>query len=103
MATTSMTRADAIEVLRQRSCEKWQAHPASVLPMFVAEMDYPLAPAIREALHAAIDRGDTGYVHAGDTSAGAAVASFASDRWGWSPPPPPLRPPTPASGGVVES
>ncbi|HJP88906.1 MAG TPA: aminotransferase class I/II-fold pyridoxal phosphate-dependent enzyme [Candidatus Limnocylindrales bacterium] len=98
-----MTRADAIEVLRQRSCEKWQAHPATVLPMFVAEMDYPLAPAIREALHAAIDRGDTGYVHAGDTSAGAAFASFATDRWGWLPSPDRMRLTTDVSVVIVES
>jgi cystathionine beta-lyase len=103
MAMTSMTRADAIEVLRQRSCEKWQAHPDSVLPMFVAEMDYPLAPAIREALHAAIDRGDTGYVHAGDTSAGEAFASFATERWGWTPSPARMRLTTDVSVVIVES
>jgi cystathionine beta-lyase len=102
MATT-MTRAEAIEVLRQRSCEKWQAHPATVLPMFVAEMDYPLAPAIREALHAAIDRGDTGYVHAGDTSAGAAFSAFSADRWGWAPAPSRMRLTTDVSVVVVES
>lgn len=101
--TVSMTRADAIEVLRQRSCEKWQAHPATVLPMFVAEMDYPLAPAIKAALHAAIDRGDTGYVHAGDTSAGEAFASFATDRWGWSPSPARMRLTTDVSVVIVES
>lgn len=98
-----MTRADTIEVLRQRSCEKWQAHPATVLPMFVAEMDYPLAPAIREALHQAIDRGDTGYVHAGDRSAGEAFASFASDRWGWSPSPERMRLTTDVSVVIVEA
>jgi cystathionine beta-lyase len=101
--TASMTRAEAIEVLRQRSCEKWQAHPATVLPMFVAEMDYPLAPAIKEALHAAIDRGDTGYVHAGDTSAGEAFASFAADRWGWSPAPARMRLTTDVSVVIVEA
>jgi cystathionine beta-lyase len=100
---STMTRAEAIEVLRQRSCEKWQAHPATVLPMFVAEMDYPLAPAIKAALHAAIDRGDTGYVHAGDTSAGEAFASFAADRWGWRPSPSRMRLTTDVSVVIVES
>ena len=98
-----MTRADAIEVLRQRSFEKWLAHPATVLPMFVAEMDYPLAPAIREALHAAIDRGDTGYVHAGDTSAADAFSAFASDRWGWAPSSKRMRTTTDVSVVIVES
>lgn len=99
----SMTRAEAIEVLRQRTCEKWQAHPATVLPMFVAEMDYPLAPAIKAALHAAIDRGDTGYVHAGDTTAAEAFSAFASDRWGWAPAPSRMRLTTDVSVVIVES
>ena len=34
---------------------------ADVLPLPVAEMDFPLAAPIASALHAAIDRSDTGY------------------------------------------
>jgi cystathionine beta-lyase len=59
--------------------------PAAVLPMFVAEMDFPLAPAIKAALQEAIEVGDTGYVNPHDTSAAAAFAAFAEDAWGWSP------------------
>lgn len=44
-----------------RTSEKWRTFPPDVLPMFVAEMDYALAPPIARALHAAIDRSDTGY------------------------------------------
>lgn len=100
---TVMTKADPIEVLRERSCEKWLRYPEQVLPMFVAEMDYPLAPAIRDALHRAIDRGDTGYVHDGDRSAAEAFAAFASDRWGWSPSPEWMRATTDVSVVIVES
>jgi cystathionine beta-lyase len=53
--------------------------------MFVAEMDYPLAPEIKAALHEAIETGDTGYVNGRDTRAAAAFAGFAQDAWGWSP------------------
>ena len=53
--------------------------------MFVAEMDFPLAPEIRVALREAIEAGDTGYVNPHDTSAAAAFAGFAQDAWGWSP------------------
>ena len=45
-----MTQADPISVLRRRTSSKWRAYPPDVLPMFVAEMDYPLAPAIADAL-----------------------------------------------------
>jgi cystathionine beta-lyase len=53
--------------------------------MFVAEMDFPLAPEIKAALQEAIEVGDTGYVNPQDTSAAAAFAGFAQDAWGWSP------------------
>jgi cysteine-S-conjugate beta-lyase len=98
-----MTLADPIEVLRQRTSEKWQTYPADVLPMFVAEMDYPLAPVIRDALHEAIDRGDTGYVSPFDTSAAEAFAGFAASRWGWSPSPERMRVTTDVSVVIVEA
>jgi cysteine-S-conjugate beta-lyase len=80
-----MTEADPLAVLRGRSSEKWGRFPADVLPMFVAEMDFPLAPQIKAALLEAVEAGDTGYVNPRDTSAAAAFAAFAKDAWGWSP------------------
>jgi cysteine-S-conjugate beta-lyase len=50
-----------IEALRARTSMKWRAYPADVLPLWVAEIDVPLAPSVAAALHAAIDAGDTGY------------------------------------------
>ncbi|WP_026931985.1 MalY/PatB family protein [Glycomyces tenuis] len=67
--------------LRRRTSAKWREHPADVLPLWVAEMDVPLAAPIAEALHRAIDLGDTGY-SAGEEYAHA-LARFASDRWRW--------------------
>jgi len=40
---------------------KWGQAPGDVLPAWVAEMDYALAPAITEALTAAVARGLSGY------------------------------------------
>src|SRR5689334_11852896 len=80
-----MNEADPLESLRRRSSEKWGTYPADVLPMFVAEMDFPLAPEIKAALREAVEAGDTGYVNPRDTSAAAAFADFAQDTWGWSP------------------
>ena len=45
--------ADSLDALRARTSEKWTAYPADVLPLFVAEMDYPLAPAVATSM---IDR-----------------------------------------------
>jgi cystathionine beta-lyase len=64
-----------------RTSAKWRAFPEDVLPLWVAEMDYPLAPVIAEALHDAIDRSDTGYRWAGDLPA--AFAEFSQRRLGW--------------------
>jgi cysteine-S-conjugate beta-lyase len=61
---------------------KWRAYPEDVLPMWVAEMDAPLAEPIREAIEEALGRGDTGYPVA-ETYV-TALAEFAGRRWGWS-------------------
>ncbi|PZQ89921.1 MAG: aspartate aminotransferase [Leifsonia xyli] len=71
--------------------------------MFVAEMDYPLAPAIADALHAAIDLGDTGYVNPRLPGAAEAFAAFARDNWGWSPDPARMGITTDVSVVIVET
>src|SRR5919201_953702 len=38
------------ETLRRRRSEKWSKHPPDVLPSFLAEMDFPLAPEISQVL-----------------------------------------------------
>ncbi|AZP23679.1 pyridoxal phosphate-dependent aminotransferase [Streptomyces aquilus] len=70
-----------LEQLRQRSSMKWRTHPRDVLPLWVAEMDVPLAPAVVEALRAAIELGDTGYPYG--TAYAEALAAFAAERWQW--------------------
>ncbi|NUS76768.1 MAG: cystathionine beta-lyase, partial [Streptomyces sp.] len=51
--TDPLTRL-TLEQLRQRTSMKWRTHPEDVLPLWVAEMDVPLAPAVAEALQSAI-------------------------------------------------
>jgi cystathionine beta-lyase len=65
-----------------RTSAKWSAYPGDVLPLWVAEMDYPLAPPIAAALQHAIDRSDTGYRWHGDLPQ--ALAEFSERRLGWS-------------------
>jgi cystathionine beta-lyase len=80
-STTNPLTELSLSQLRQRTSMKWRAHPADVLPLWVAEMDVPLAPAIVAALSDAIARGDTGYPVG--TAYAEALRDFAADRWGW--------------------
>ncbi|MBV8194426.1 MAG: aminotransferase class I/II-fold pyridoxal phosphate-dependent enzyme [Candidatus Dormibacteraeota bacterium] len=72
----------SLDELRGRQSYKWRAHPSDVLPAFVAEMDYSLAPPIADVLAEATRLGDTGYAWA-DPRVGEAFASFAAARYGW--------------------
>ncbi|NUT59158.1 MAG: aminotransferase class I/II-fold pyridoxal phosphate-dependent enzyme [Agromyces sp.] len=74
--------AEPLDVLRTRTSAKWREFPSDVLPLPVAEMDYPLAEPIARALHAAIDRSDTGYA-AGSRGVAEAFQGFAASRLGW--------------------
>ncbi|MBL3667703.1 pyridoxal phosphate-dependent aminotransferase [Streptomyces sp. M2CJ-2] len=71
----------SLEQLRQRTSMKWRTHPEDVLPLWVAEMDVPLAPAVAGTLHRAVDLGDTGYPYG--TAYAEALAAFAAARWKW--------------------
>lgn len=94
--------ADSLSHLRKRTSMKWRAFPDDVLPLFVAESDFPLARPIAEVLHAAIDNSDTGY--APSTSELPEVfAAFAQSRWGWAVDPAQVWTTTDVGVAVVES
>ncbi|HEY5224377.1 MAG TPA: aminotransferase class I/II-fold pyridoxal phosphate-dependent enzyme [Microbacteriaceae bacterium] len=95
--------AEPLEILRTRTSEKWAEYPDDVLPLFVAEMDYPLAEPIAEALSDAIRRSDTGYAGPGRDPLPAAFTDFALRRWGWSVDPKHLSTTTDVSVVLVES
>ncbi|MGO4691408.1 MalY/PatB family protein [Glaciibacter sp. 2TAF33] len=94
--------ADPLTLLRTRTSAKWRSYPDDVLPMFVAETDFPLAEPIARALHAAIDRSDTGYI-APENGLGAAFSAFAEARWGWRVDPQQVASTTDVSVGIVET
>lgn len=73
----------SIERLRRRRSVKWTFYPDDVLPSWVAEMDFPLAEPISEALRGAIDRDDTGYANPGASRLAPAFAGFAERHYGW--------------------
>ncbi|GAA3660309.1 pyridoxal phosphate-dependent aminotransferase [Microbacterium marinilacus] len=72
-----------------------------MLPLFVAETDFALAPAITEALTAAVQRGDTGYTPP-RTRLPEAFASFAERRFGWTVDPARVRTTCDVMMGVAE-
>lgn len=75
--------ADSIDlaVLRERQSAKYQAFAADVIPAWVAEMDFPIAEPIAQALHDAIDRSDTGYQSGRGLRE--AFTEFADREWAW--------------------
>lgn len=94
-------RALPLERLRERSSSKWRTYPDDVLPLFVAETDFPLAPAITRELTALVERGDTGYTPP-DPGLTRAYAAFAERRFGWTPDPSRMRSTCDVMMGVVE-
>jgi cystathionine beta-lyase len=92
-----------LEVLRRRRSVKWRLFEPDVLPMFVAEMDHDLAPAVTQALQEALALGDTGYADTDDRALATAFAGFARDAWGWEPDPARIVYATDVSVVVVES
>ncbi|MFD7280496.1 MalY/PatB family protein [Streptomyces sp. NPDC059862] len=74
-------RALGLELLRRRTSMKWRTYPDDVLPLWVAEMDVPLAEPVVRAVTDALALGDTGYP--GGTAYAEALADFAQKRWGW--------------------
>ncbi len=71
------------EQLRRRTSVKWRQHPPDVLPMFIAEMDVPLAAPVTAALRELVELGDTGYAE--PSGLPAAFCAFAARRLGWEP------------------
>ena len=67
----------SVAELRQRGSLKWTLAGPEVLGAFVAEMAFGTAPAVQDALRAAIDRPDFGYL----TPAAAAELSAAVAPW----------------------
>ncbi len=71
-----------LDQLRARQSLKWRAYPEDVLPLFVAEMDAPVAGPVARAISDAVATGDTGYPY-GPQPYAEALARFAADRWDW--------------------
>lgn len=83
MSTSSDYDAITIEQLRARGSYKWSTYPDAI-GAFVAEMDFGMAPPIRQAIVDSIDRGFVGYpTPAVVREMGEACAQWQRERYGW--------------------
>ncbi|MCU1407452.1 MAG: aspartate aminotransferase, partial [Glaciihabitans sp.] len=96
-----LVHAEPLDVLRSRTSEKWTTYPADVLPLFVAEMDYPLAEPVAQAMIDRIRASDTGYVASAGPLAPAFVR-YAKATWNWDVDPGQVRTTTDVSVAIVE-
>lgn len=78
----------SLEELRRRQGAKWTFFDPKVLPAWVADMDFPMAEPIKQAILDVLERDDVGYP--GVPSLKQLASSFAgrmSERFGWDPDP----------------
>jgi cystathionine beta-lyase len=94
-------RALTLAELRKRKSVKWRHFPSDVLPLPVAEMDFPTAPKIKAALTDMVERSDTGYLGPFPELFDA-FAHFSAKRWGWQVDTKQMRIATDVGVGIVE-
>jgi cystathionine beta-lyase len=94
---------DPVEHIRGvRTSIKWTRYQPDVLPLFVAEMDFGIAPGIADALVERVRSSDLGYLD-GPGPLAPAFARFVADRWGWDLDPARVHIATDVSVGIVET
>lgn len=78
-----MTAFDSLtpQQLRERGSQKWTRQGPDVLPMWIAEMDFPLADPVREAIEQVVARQGFGYALV-DDRVPQAFSRFAARRLG---------------------
>lgn len=72
-----------LSILQTHRSEKWRGFPADVLPLPVAEMDFPIAAPIRSLLTEMVATSDLGYLGS-IPELGLGFKKFAQERWNWS-------------------
>ena len=80
MTTTEITDFD-IATLRARRTNKWHKFPPDVLPLWVADMDFPSPPVVVDALKRRVEHGFFGYL-AEHTELPEIVADRLNKRYG---------------------
>jgi len=71
-----------LSVLQTHRSEKWRGFAKDVLPLPVAEMDFPVAEPIRAVLTELVATSDLGYLGS-IPELGLGFKKFAAERWNW--------------------
>ena len=87
--------------LQTHTSAKWRSFPQDVLPLPVAEMDFPVAEPIRALLTEMVAKSDLGYLDV-IPELGLGFQKFAAERWGWDVDPLQVRAATDVGVAVVE-
>lgn len=69
--------------LRARKTIKWNFFDPEVLPLWIAEMDFPTAPPVLEALQTCVANEEFGYPPLGENVLPTATADWCRRRYGW--------------------
>lgn len=69
--------------LRARNTIKWNLFAPDVLPLWIAEMDFPTAPAVLDAVRACVANEEFGYPPVGEDTLPRATADWCRRRYGW--------------------
>lgn len=93
--------APSLAELQTRRSEKWRGFTNDILPLPVAEMDFPVAEGIREVLSEMILKSDLGYLGS-IPEMGTSFSGFAKRRWNWDVEPTFVRIATDVGVAVVE-
>jgi cystathionine beta-lyase len=93
--------AMSLAEMRTHRSEKWRGFPADVLPLFVAEMDFPIAKPIQDILIEMVSHSDMGYLSS-IPELGQAFAGFSKRHWNWDVIPEQVRLCTDVGVGMVE-
>lgn len=94
--------ASADRLRSTRSSLKWTRYPADVLPLFVAEMYFPVSERVQDAIVERVRASDLGYIDSAGPLAGV-FTEFARARWGWTLDVSAVRVATDVSVGIVET
>lgn len=69
--------------LRARRTIKWNHFEPDVLPLWIAEMDFPTAPAVLDGVRACVADEEFGYPALGSDALPLAAARWCEQRYGW--------------------
>ncbi|HEX5502669.1 MAG TPA: MalY/PatB family protein [Thermomicrobiales bacterium] len=74
----------SLDTLRGRRGAKWNRFPSTVVPAWVADMDFTVAAPVQRAIERLVADGDYGYpLRAGADTVPAAFADRMRERYGW--------------------